>query len=78
MANQDTPMENGEDFSQDVTADQNQENGQHNGGGDGQPSDSGAADKPGKDDDRYVGYIFLVLFTKSSYSPFYVPILCIH
>lgn len=51
MANQDTPMENGEDFSQDVTADQNQENG-HNGGGDAPPMDSGAADKPGKDDDR--------------------------
>lgn len=50
MANQDTPMENGEDFSQDVTA-ENHENG-HNGGGDAPPADSGAAEKPGKDDDR--------------------------
>ncbi|XP_050306317.1 RNA-binding protein squid isoform X2 [Anthonomus grandis grandis] len=51
MANQDSTMENGEDFSQDVSTDQNQENG-HNGGGDAPPADSGSADKPGKDDDR--------------------------
>lgn len=52
MANQDSPMENGEDFSQDVTTDQNVEIIQHNGGGDAPVTDSGAADKPGKDDDR--------------------------
>ena len=57
MANQDCSMENGEDFSQDVKTDQNfskdsQMNGQ-NGGGDG-PVDSGSADAPGRDDDRYV------------------------
>lgn len=56
-SNQDCPMENGEDFSQDVSADQsfggNQQdslNGQ-NGSGDG-PADSGSADAPGRDDDR--------------------------
>lgn len=55
---QDYNMENGEDFSQDVKADQNfgqddQMNGQ-NGGGDApqQPADSGSADAPGRDDDR--------------------------
>ncbi|KAK4881809.1 hypothetical protein RN001_005128 [Aquatica leii] len=56
MANQDCSMENGEDFSQDVQADQNfqqsdQVNGQ-NGGGDGPVADSGSADAPGRDDDR--------------------------
>lgn len=54
--NQEYGMENGEDFSQDVKTDQNfvqddQMNGQ-NGGGDGQPADSGSADAPGRDDDR--------------------------
>ncbi|RZC35017.1 RNA-binding protein squid [Asbolus verrucosus] len=56
--NQDCPMENGEDFSQDVSADQNfgqnqqdQVNGQ-NGSGDAPPADSGSADAPGRDDDR--------------------------
>ncbi|EEZ98439.1 RNA-binding protein squid isoform X1 [Tribolium castaneum] len=56
--NQDCPMENGEDFSQDVNADQNflqsqgdQMNGQ-NGSGDAPPADSGSADAPGRDDDR--------------------------
>ncbi|XP_063912450.1 RNA-binding protein squid isoform X2 [Zophobas morio] len=56
--NQDCPMENGEDFSQDVTGDQNfsqnqgdQVNGQ-NGSGDAPPADSGSADAPGRDDDR--------------------------
>lgn len=54
--NQEYAMENGEDFSQDVKTDQNfvqddQMNGQ-NGGGDGQPADSGSADAPGRDDDR--------------------------
>lgn len=61
MASQESAMENGEDFSQDVTVSgeqqqqqqQNQENGHNNGGGDdSQPLDSGAAEKPGKDDDR--------------------------
>ncbi|KAK5649729.1 hypothetical protein RI129_000758 [Pyrocoelia pectoralis] len=56
MANQDCSMENGEDFSQDVQADQNfqqsdQVNGQ-NGGGDAPVADSGSADAPGRDDDR--------------------------
>ncbi|XP_066150693.1 RNA-binding protein squid isoform X2 [Euwallacea fornicatus] len=51
MANQDSAMENGEDFSQDVTTDQSMEHA-HNGGGDAPPADSGSADKPGKDDDR--------------------------
>lgn len=58
MANQDCPMENGEDFSQDVkTTDQNfvqndsHVNGQNGGGGDA-PADSGSADAPGRDDDR--------------------------
>ncbi|KAJ8916978.1 hypothetical protein NQ315_008378 [Exocentrus adspersus] len=54
MASQDCPMENGEDFSKDVSADQNfqnQENGQ-NGSGDAPPADSGSADTPGRDDDR--------------------------
>lgn len=52
-------MGNGEDFSQDVKADQNfgqddglQVNGQQNGGGDAQPADSGSAEAPGRDDDR--------------------------
>jgi len=58
MANQDTPMENGEDFSQDVTTDQSMDHSQAQnnggGGGDAPPTDSGSADKPGKDDDRYV------------------------
>lgn len=59
---QDCPMENGEDFSKDVSADQNnfQNNGQsgdvvqngQNGGGDAPPADSGSADTPGRDDDR--------------------------
>lgn len=59
MANQDYAMGNGEDFSQDVKTDQNnfsqddsQVNGQ-NGGGDAQPADSGSAEAPGRDDDRY-------------------------
>ncbi|XP_025828894.1 RNA-binding protein squid isoform X2 [Agrilus planipennis] len=60
MANQDCPMENGEDFSQDVQADQNfqqndQMNGQQQNGGAGdasQMADSGSADTPGRDDDR--------------------------
>ncbi|KAJ8950476.1 hypothetical protein NQ314_007863 [Rhamnusium bicolor] len=55
MATQDCPMENGEDFSKDVSADQNfqnQENGQQNGAGDAPPADSGSADTPGRDDDR--------------------------
>lgn len=57
MANQDCPMENGEDFSQDIKpTDQNflqndQVNGQNGGGGDA-PVDSGSADAPGRDDDR--------------------------
>uniref|UniRef100_A0AAR5PXD1 RRM domain-containing protein n=2 Tax=Dendroctonus ponderosae TaxID=77166 RepID=A0AAR5PXD1_DENPD len=37
-------------FSQDVTGDQSLD--QHNGGGDAPVTDSGSADKPGKDDDR--------------------------
>lgn len=56
--NQDYNMGNGEDFSQDVKADQNfgqddQQvvNGQ-NGGGDAPPADSGSAEAPGRDDDR--------------------------
>lgn len=62
MANsQDCQMENGEDFSQDVKTEnenfvqdeQTQVNGQ-NGGGDAPPADSGSADAPGRDDDRYV------------------------
>lgn len=65
MANsQDCQMENGEDFSQDVNAEnenfvqdeqssQQHLNGQ-NGGGDAPPADSGSADAPGRDDDRYV------------------------
>ncbi|KAL1506513.1 hypothetical protein ABEB36_005863 [Hypothenemus hampei] len=52
MANQDSQMENGEDFSQDVTADENLDLQPHNGGGDAPPVDSGSAEKPGKDDDR--------------------------
>lgn len=54
MANQDCPMENGEDFSQDVkTTDQNfVQNDQVNGGGGDAPADSGSADAPGRDDDR--------------------------
>lgn len=56
MANQDVSMENGEDFSQDVQADQGFGQGQklngQNGSGDG-PADSGSADAPGRDDDRY-------------------------
>ncbi|XP_060524148.1 RNA-binding protein squid isoform X2 [Cylas formicarius] len=52
MANQDSPMENGgEDFSQDVTTDENNFQTDQNGGGDA-PPDSGSADTPGKDDDR--------------------------
>lgn len=56
--NQDCNMENGEDFSQDITTDQNnfqqdQVNGQ-NGSGDAPLADSGSADAPGRDDDRYV------------------------
>ncbi|KAK9879174.1 hypothetical protein WA026_004024 [Henosepilachna vigintioctopunctata] len=54
-ANQDCTMENGEDFSQDVSADQSfqqdQVNGQ-NGSGDAPLADSGSADAPGRDDDR--------------------------
>lgn len=56
-SNQDASIENGEDFSQDVSADQSfqnqssEVNGQ-NGGGDGLPTDSGSADAPGRDDDR--------------------------
>ncbi|XP_045468534.1 RNA-binding protein squid isoform X2 [Harmonia axyridis] len=54
--NQDCNMENGEDFSQDITTDQNnfqqdQVNGQ-NGSGDAPLADSGSADAPGRDDDR--------------------------
>lgn len=49
MATQDHQMENGEDFSKDVSADQA---GQQNGSGDAQPTDSGSADTPGRDDDR--------------------------
>lgn len=49
-------MENGEDFSQDVSADQNfgqnQEMNGQNGSGDAPPADSGSADAPGRDDDR--------------------------
>lgn len=49
-------MENGEDFSQDVQADQNFQQNDHlngqNGGGDGHPADSGSAEAPGRDDDR--------------------------
>ncbi|KAF7278928.1 RNA-binding protein squid isoform X2 [Rhynchophorus ferrugineus] len=51
MASQDSAMENGEDFSKDVTT-EIQENGQQNGGGDAPPADSGSADTPGKDDDK--------------------------
>ncbi|XP_056643818.1 RNA-binding protein squid isoform X2 [Diorhabda carinulata] len=40
-------MENGEDFSKDVSAEA-----QQNGSGDAQPTDSGSADTPGRDDDR--------------------------
>lgn len=53
MESEDVAMENGEDFSQDVQADQGfgqKLNGQ-NGSGDG-PTDSGSADAPGRDDDR--------------------------
>lgn len=49
MASQDVPMENGEDFSKDVSADQSLH---QNGAGDGPPADSGSADTPGRDDDR--------------------------
>lgn len=50
-------MENGEDFSKDVSADQNfgnnqDMNSQQNGSGDAPPADSGSADAPGRDDDR--------------------------
>lgn len=49
MATQAVPMENGEDFSKDVSA----ESGLHqNGSGDAPPADSGSADTPGRDDDR--------------------------
>ncbi|XP_065157711.1 RNA-binding protein squid isoform X3 [Atheta coriaria] len=69
MANsQDDNMENGEDFSQDVKAEPNfvqddqmngqnsEQNGENNGGeeDDDLPVDSGAADAPGRGDDRYV------------------------
>jgi squid-like protein len=52
MANQDYNMGNGEDFSQDIKADDQHDmtNGQ-NGGGDA-PADSGSAEAPGRDDDR--------------------------
>lgn len=62
--NQDYNMGNGgEDFSQDVKADQNfGEDGQQivngqNGAGDAPPADSGSAEAPGRDDDRYVIFI---------------------
>ncbi|CAH1154978.1 unnamed protein product [Phaedon cochleariae] len=45
MASQEVSMENGEDFSQDVSADH------QNGSGDA-PRTGGSADKPGRDDDR--------------------------
>lgn len=53
MANQDYNMGNGEDFSQDIKADDQHDmtNGQ-NGSGDA-PADSGSAEAPGRDDDRY-------------------------
>lgn len=47
MASQDIQMENGEDFSKDVTAEN-----QQNGGGDGQLMDQSSAETPGRDDDR--------------------------
>lgn len=47
MANQDSPMENGQDFSKDVTAEN-----QQNGGGDAQQMDQSSAETPGRDDDR--------------------------
>lgn len=48
MASEDIQMENGEDFSKDVTA-ENQQNG---GGGDTQLMDQSSAETPGRDDDR--------------------------
>nr|CAI5818105.1 unnamed protein product [Callosobruchus analis] len=47
MASQDHQMENGEDFSKDVSAE-----GHQNGSGDAPMADSGSADTPGRDDDR--------------------------
>ncbi|CAG9864018.1 unnamed protein product [Phyllotreta striolata] len=47
MATQAVPMENGEDFSKDVSAEV-----QQNGSGDAPPMDSGSAVTPGRDDDR--------------------------
>uniref|UniRef100_V5G5W9 RNA-binding protein squid n=1 Tax=Anoplophora glabripennis TaxID=217634 RepID=V5G5W9_ANOGL len=54
MATQDCPMENGEDFSKDVSTEQNFQNQDNvqNGSGDAPPADSGSADTPGRDDDR--------------------------
>ncbi|XP_030752221.1 RNA-binding protein squid isoform X2 [Sitophilus oryzae] len=52
MASQDSAMENGEDFSQDVSTEQVKQENQQNGGGDAPPADSGSADRPGKDDDK--------------------------
>jgi hypothetical protein len=76
--NQDCPMENGEDFSQDVSADQNfgqnqqdQVNGQ-NGSGDAPPADSGSADAPGRDDDRYVPFPLVRVSSPASNSKFLV------
>lgn len=52
---QEYEMGNGEDFSQDVST-QGELNGSsdQNGSGDAQPADSGSAEAPGRDDDRYV------------------------
>lgn len=54
MANTDYAMGNGEDFSQDIKTDEQLlTNGQvQNGSGDA-PADSGSAEAPGRDDDRY-------------------------
>lgn len=68
--NQDYNMGNGEDFSEDIKAEQNfGEDGQQvvngqNGGGDAPPADSGSAEAPGRDDDRYaLNIIFPLLLT---------------
>lgn len=55
MSNNQEAMENGEDFSQDVSTEQSFQNDQvngQNGSGDAPPADSGSADAPGRDDDR--------------------------
>lgn len=59
--NQEYEMNNGEDFSQDVSTQGEQLNGTNgeNGSGDA-PADSGSAEAPGRDDDRYVNFILIL------------------